>query len=165
MEKCGVFGVIPDGACSNTFHINFHFSGNSVGHIKQSFRALFGDIRWSGEPTRRHRWRYKIAVFSEVTFIFKFEFTPWVVRSSTYFPFILLQLFWEPNPFCPLRVALVASRCVAVVVRTDALISSYQSRRVAFSVRYALNTWRVVHGLARSRRPYSRCKPSRTEPN
>jgi hypothetical protein len=49
-------------------------------------------------------------------------------------------------------------------------LSSYHSRRVAFSVRYALYTWRVVQGLDRRLRPHSHCKPrraeqSRTEPN
>ena len=80
----------------------------------------------------------------------------WVVRSSTYASFIPLQLCWQPNTFCPLRVALV--------LRIESL-SSYHSRRVAFSVRYAINTWRVVQGLARRLGRHLHCKPSRAEPN
>ena len=136
-----------------TFHINFHFSWNSVGPIKQCFRALFGDIRLSGEPTRRHRWQYKIALFSEATFIFKFEFTAWVVRRSTDAPFIPLQLSWQPTPFCPLRVALG--------VRTERRFR--RITLVAFFTRYALNTCRVLQGLARRVRHHSHCKPSRTD--
>ena len=69
---------------------------------------------------------------------FQIEFTAWVVRSSTYVLFIPLPLSWQPTPFCPLRVALVASRCVAFLVRTDASLLSCHYRRVAFSVRYVL---------------------------
>ena len=35
---------------------------------------------------------------------------------------------------------------VALVVRTDASLSLYPSRHVTFTVRYVLNTWRVVQG-------------------
>jgi len=161
MKKYGVFGAIPDGACSNTLHNNFHFSWNSVCRTKQSYTALFGDIQWSGEPTRRHRWHYKIGLFSEATFIFKFEFTAWVVRSSTDAPFIPLQLSWQPNPFYSLRVAHVAS-LLSWGLR---VFSSYHSRRVALSLRYALNTWRFVQGLARRLMRHSHCKPSRAEQN
>jgi len=38
-------------------------------------------------------------LFSEAAFIFKFKFTAWVVRSSTYVPFIPLQLSWQPITF------------------------------------------------------------------
>jgi len=86
------------------------------------------------------------------------------VRSSTDAPFIPLQLSWQPNTFCPLRVALVASRRVALVLRTELRFRRI-TRRVAFSVRYVLNTWRVVQGLARRLRRHSHCEPSRTEPN
>ena len=93
---------------------------------------MFGEIRPSGEPTRRHRWRYKVGLFSEAAFIFKFRFPVWAVRSSMCVLFMPLQLSWQPTPFCPLHVALVASS------------------RVAFSVRYVLiHKWRVVQGLAR----------------
>ena len=77
--------------------------------------------------------------------------------------FIPLQLSWQPNAFCPLRVALVASRRVAVVVRTERRLRHINL--VAFSVRYALNTWRVVQGLARRLRRHSHCKPSWAKPN
>ena len=43
----------------------------------------------------------------------------WVVRSSTDAPFIPLRLSWQRTQFCPLRVALDASRRVALVVRTE----------------------------------------------
>ena len=51
-----------------------------------------------------------------------------------------------------------------------ASLSLDHSRRVAFSVRYALNRWRVVQGLARCLSRHSHCNPSqaeqnRTEPN
>jgi len=154
---------MTDAACSNTCHINFHLSLNSVGHIKQSYRALFGDIGWSGEPTRRYRWHYKIVLFFEATFIFKVEITAWVLHSSPNVLFIPLQLSWQPTTICPLRVALVASCCPALVVRTERRFR--RRRRVAFSVRYALNSWRVVQGLARRPRPQSHCKPSRAQPS
>ena len=125
----------------------------------------YGENRRSGEPTCRHRWQYKVSFFSEAAFIFKFEFAASVVRSSTYVLCIPLQLSWQPTPFWSLRVALDTSCRVALVVRTDASHSSYPSRRVAFSVRYVLYTWRVVHGLARSLRSNSHCKASRAEPN
>ena len=143
----------------------FIFRENSVGPIKQSYRALFGDTWWTGEPTRGHRWHYKITLFSEATFIIKFEFTAWVVRSSAYVPFIPLQLSWEPTPFWSLRVPLDTSCRVALVVQTDASLSSYPSRRVAFSVRYVVNTRRVMQGLARSLRPHSHCKAIGAEQN
>jgi len=89
----------------------------------------------------------------------------WVVRSCTDAPFIPLQLSWQPNPFCPLRVAVGASRRVAVFVRTERRFRWITLVRVAFSVRYALNAWRVVQGLARRLRRHSHCKPSRSEQN
>jgi len=110
--------------------INFHISWDSVGPIRQSYRSLFGEIRRSAEPTRRHRWHYNISLFSEAAFIFKYEFTASAMRSSTYVFFMPLQLSCQPTPFCPLRVALVASRRVALIMRTDASLSSYHPRRV-----------------------------------
>jgi len=68
-----------------------------------------------------------------------------ILDLRTYVPFTPLQLFWQPTPFCPLRIVLVASR------------------RVALSVRYVLNTWRVVQGLVRRLRPHSHCKTSRAD--
>jgi len=165
MKKYGVFGAIPDGACSNTLHNNFHFSWNSVCRTKQSYRALFGDIRWSGEPIRSHRWHYKIALFSEATFIFKFEFTAWVVCSSTDAPFIPLQLSWQLNPFYSLRVAHVASRRVALVVRTESLfVVSFSSCRVLFEVRTKYMTFRAGIGQTPNASFTLQAEPSRTEP-
>jgi len=45
--------------------------------------------------------------------------TAWLLRSSSDAPFIPLQLSWQPASFCPLHVVLVASRRVALVVRTE----------------------------------------------
>ena len=70
---------------------------------------------------------------------FKFKFTARVVRSSTYVLFIPFQISWQTTPFCSLRVAHDESFRVARVVQTDASLSQYPSRCVAFTVRCVLN--------------------------
>ena len=79
--------------------------------------------------------------------------------SSTYVLCIPPQVSWQPTPYWSLRVALGTSCRVALVVRTDASLSLYPFRRVAFSVRYILNTWRVVQGLARSLNHFDHSTP------
>jgi hypothetical protein len=128
--------------------IKFHFCWNSVDPIRHSYRAPFGEIRRSGEPIPKRRWHYKIVLFSEAPFIFKFKFTAWVMPSSTYVLFIPLQLSWQPTPFFPLRVALVrvTSRCSSRTEWHVGLVASLSSHRVLCEVRIK---WRVVQGLAR----------------
>jgi len=88
---------------------------------------------------------------------------PCVIRSSTDAPFIPLHMSWQPNPFRSHRFALDASGRVAIIVRNERPFRWIH--RVALSATYTLNTWRVVHGMARRTRRQSHCNPSRAEQN
>jgi len=65
----------------------------------------------------------------------------------------------------PILSAPRRSCSVALFVKTERRFRRCHSRRVAFSVRHALNTRRVVQGLARLLRRHSHCKPSQAEQN
>ena len=148
MKKCGVFGVIPDGACSNTFHINFHFSWNSVGPIKQSWPDALGrHSHCKPSPAEQNRTESDRLSSAQLYGRSLYTSSPILTACSIF--------------SAPRRSWRVTSRRCR---REDwASLSSFHSRRVAFSVRYALYTWRVVQGLARRLTRHSHCKPSRTE--
>jgi len=69
--------------------------------------------------------------------------TAWVVRSSTNAPFVPVQLSWQPNPFCPIRVPLVASCRLALVARTERLF-----RRITHVASRSLWGTLYIHDVA-----------------
>jgi len=149
---------------NSTIHINFHFSWNSVGPLSESCRALYGKIRRSGEPSRRQMTLQNCFVFwSRIHFqiwIYRLSSAQFYVRS-VYTSSAILTACSDLS--APRRSRLVTSRRSC---RADwRVVSSYPSHRVAFSVRYVLNTcrdWPDALGLIHTA---SRAEQKRNDPN